>query len=66
MCKKSLRLTQAIEWAHLFTQPVYVPLVYGKEFFGLAGGFAAQVSKRQTRRDAPKAAEFLDTIGHSV
>ena len=63
---KALRLAQAVEGAHFFSQPIFIPLVYREEFFSLAGDAPAQVSECQTGGNPPDADEFMDAVCHGV
>jgi len=59
---KRVQLTvEAVKRSHFFTQPLDVPIVFGKkDMFSLVGNFPTEIYDGQLGRSAPDAAEFVD------
>lgn len=56
---------QAVEWAHFFTQPIFVPIIDWYKFFGLTADTATEVGKCESWRLVPQAAEFMGARSHN-
>jgi hypothetical protein len=58
---------QAVERAHFFSQPVFVPIINWDKPLGLTGYFATEISDSELWRLVPKTAKFTGTtISHNI
>jgi len=51
----------AIEWPHLFSQPIYIPFIDQDDAFCLCRHSATQIGHRQTGGFAPNAPEIVNS-----
>ena len=56
---------QAVERAHFFAEPVLVPIVDRKNFFGVTACAAAQKGEKEFGRFTPQATEFEGATCHN-
>lgn len=64
--KAMLRLAQAVEWAHFFAEPVFVPIVEREEFGSLTFDPAGQKGEGQSGRNTPDAEKIMNSVCHNI
>ncbi len=56
---------QAVQRAHFFAEPVLVPIIDRKNFFGVMACAAAQKGEKEFGRFTPQATEFEGATCHN-